>query len=71
MLKGNGWISETAPPTILSYDTNNPLTKAFVLILPFLDQIFSFDSLYNVDSIVRRKIFDNFSYSWTMSASKV
>ena len=71
MLLGNCWISETAPPTILSSDAKNPLTKDFVLIAPFLDSIFSFESLFNVDSIVQRKNLDNFSYSWTMSASKV
>ena len=32
-------ISETAPPTILRSGVKSPLTKAFVLIAPFLDQI--------------------------------
>ena len=30
---------KTAPPTILSSGAKSPLTKAFVLIAPFLDQI--------------------------------
>ena len=37
-----------APPTIFSFGTNSPLTKAFVLIAPFLDQtntIVAFTSL--------------------------
>ena len=34
-----GSVSETAPPTILSSGAKSPLTKAFVLIAPFLDQI--------------------------------
>ena len=36
---GNYWISETAPPTILSSSAEFPLTKAFVLSAPSLDQI--------------------------------
>ena len=36
---GNCWISETAPPTILSSSAKSPLTKDLVLIAQFLDQI--------------------------------
>ena len=39
--KSNSWISETAPPTILSSGAKTPLTKAFVLIAPFLDLIYT------------------------------
>ena len=46
---GNCWISETPPPSILSFGAKSPLTKAFVLIVPFLDQINTMILQFNVN----------------------
>ena len=53
---GNWWISETAPPTILSSGTKSPLLSPFfVLIAPFLDQINTIICLFPIPIVILRK----------------